>query len=132
MYYPILGLINLFIHVLRSPHVSTVTSDIALLDVVAGHLARLEFASGGKITFSFAREVSRISREAIRNAEMQRKVQKTQANPPLSSDIPTPSPFLIQDPLGTVVSQNQDIIANEMLEWDDNNVGFDRLLVSLR
>lgn len=77
-YFPVLGLINLFVHVLKNPLLPTAQSDIALMDMIAGHFARLEFASSGQLVFSFAREVSTLARQAIKNAQ-QKKVDGERA-----------------------------------------------------
>ncbi|TVY30806.1 putative transcriptional regulatory protein [Lachnellula hyalina] len=68
-YYPVLGLINLFVHVVKHPTAPSAPSDITLMEVVAGHFARLEFASSGELTFSFARELSRLARLAVKKAQ---------------------------------------------------------------
>lgn len=68
-YYPILGLINLFVHVLKHPTSPTALSDISLLEVGAGHFARLEFASSGELSFSFGREISSLARLAVKRAQ---------------------------------------------------------------
>ncbi|TVY34894.1 putative transcriptional regulatory protein [Lachnellula occidentalis] len=68
-YYPVLGLINLFVHVLKHPTAPSAPSDITLMEVVAGHFARLEFASSGELSFSFARELSSLARLAVKKAQ---------------------------------------------------------------
>lgn len=62
------GLINLFIHVLRFPVASTTRSDIALLDVIAGHFAHMEFVTGSELNFPFARNVAALARQTIDKA----------------------------------------------------------------
>lgn len=71
MYFPVFGLIHLFVTILND-QVETPPSDAALLDVVCGHLARLEFVSAGTMTFTFARELSRISREVVSERQAMR------------------------------------------------------------
>lgn len=75
-YFPVLGLINLFVHVLKNPFLPTVQSDIALMDMVAGHFARLEFASSGQLAFSFGREISTLARLAVKNAQQKKTSPK--------------------------------------------------------
>lgn len=113
LYYPILGLINLFVHILRNPSASTVMSDIALLDVVTGHLARLEFSSGGAVSFSFAREVSNISRAAVRNTGVRRETPKTPSISPETSDH-----------MSVHVSDDHNKMSPENLFWDDFDVSY--------
>ena len=67
-YYPMAGLINLFIHVVRFPVLSTARSDIALLDVIAGHFAHMEFVTDSELNFPFARNVAAIARQTVDKA----------------------------------------------------------------
>ena len=62
------GLINLFIHILRFPVLSTARSDIALLDVIAGHFAHMEFVTGSELNFPFARNVAALARQTLDKA----------------------------------------------------------------
>ena len=39
------------------------------MDVVAGHFARLEFASSGELSFSFGRELSKLARMAVSKSQ---------------------------------------------------------------
>jgi hypothetical protein len=55
--------------VLKYPTAPTAPSDIALLDVVSGHLARIEFASSGQLSFSVARDLSGLARVATKRAK---------------------------------------------------------------
>jgi hypothetical protein len=77
-YYPILGLINLFVHVLKHPLLPSVASDTALMDVIGGHFARLEFASSGELAFPFARELSNLARLAVKKSQQERLSEKRQ------------------------------------------------------
>ncbi|CZR53549.1 uncharacterized protein PAC_03428 [Phialocephala subalpina] len=65
-YYPMVGLINLFIHVLRYPTLSSVQMDLALIDIATGHFARVGYTSSHSISFPFARELARLAHEAVR------------------------------------------------------------------
>lgn len=67
-YYPMTGLINLFIHILRFPVLSTAQSDIALLDIIAGHFAHMEFVTGSELKFPFARNVAALARQTVDKA----------------------------------------------------------------
>jgi hypothetical protein len=68
-YYPMVGLINLFIYVLRFPTIPSVQLDVALLDVAAGHFAHLEFITSSELTFSFTREVAALARHTVKKAK---------------------------------------------------------------
>jgi hypothetical protein len=88
-------------------------SDIALLDVVTGHLARLEYSSGGTVSFSFAREVSNISRVAVRNISVRRETPKTPSIVGRTSDH-----------MSVHVDDDQTRTPNENLFWDDLDVSY--------
>ena len=50
------------------------------MEVVAGHFARLEFASSGELTFSFPRELSNLARLVVKRFE-RRLVSHAQREP---------------------------------------------------
>ena len=60
-----IGATNLFIYILRYPRLPTVRSDIALLDIFAGHCGRLELITDLEMSFSFPRELAMLARHAI-------------------------------------------------------------------
>lgn len=60
------GLINLFIYVLKYPSIASVLSDVAALDVVVGHFGHLEMLSASEISYPFAREIARIAYEIVK------------------------------------------------------------------
>jgi hypothetical protein len=67
LYYPIMSLVNLFLGVLEKlteQDDETVTSDLILMDVLAGHFSRLEYATDSMTSITFAREVASLAREA--------------------------------------------------------------------
>lgn len=64
-YFPILGTINLFVATLRNPIQSSALSDIALVEIIAGLFARLEYISDGQIVITFAREIAVMARSFI-------------------------------------------------------------------
>lgn len=60
------SLTNLFIHVLQNPDLPTVSSDLALLDIGAGHFARLEFGTDSEVPIVFAKEIATMARAAVK------------------------------------------------------------------
>ncbi len=60
------ALINLFIHILQNPDLPTVQSDLALMDIGAGHFARLEFATDSEVPITFAKEIAALARAAVK------------------------------------------------------------------
>ena len=69
-YYPIIGLINLFIYILQFPNAPSTHSDISLLDVAAGYFGHMDFVTAGELSFPFARDVAALARRAVQKAEM--------------------------------------------------------------
>ena len=63
-----IGLINLFIHILKFPTLSSARSDVALLDVIAGHFGHMDFVTSGELSFPFARHVATLARQIVQNA----------------------------------------------------------------
>ncbi|KAJ5934040.1 hypothetical protein N7466_003587 [Penicillium verhagenii] len=69
-YYPMLAVINLFIYILKAPSLDTVPSDLALLDLAAGHFARVHFLTSAQVSFTFAREVVGLANKAVRRTAL--------------------------------------------------------------
>lgn len=59
---------NLFIHVIANPEVSSARSDLALLDVAAGYFGQMEFITGSMLSFPFARDIAALARMVVDNA----------------------------------------------------------------
>jgi hypothetical protein len=68
-YYPFTALTYLFMHVVGEPLASSARHDIALIDMVIGLFARLEFVSSRMMTVPKVGEFSRIARDVITQAE---------------------------------------------------------------
>ena len=68
-YYPMVGLINLFISLLKNPTLPSAQSDVALLDMVAGHFAHMEFVTSSELAFPFTREVAALARSTVKKAK---------------------------------------------------------------
>lgn len=62
------GLINLFVSILRSPVSETAQSDVALMDIAAGHFAHMEFITSSHLAFPFTREVADLARQTVKRA----------------------------------------------------------------
>jgi hypothetical protein len=60
-----IGLINLFIHILKYPTGPSVRSDVALLDVAAGYFGHMEFITAAELSFPFARDVAALARKVF-------------------------------------------------------------------
>jgi hypothetical protein len=65
---PMYALINLFIYILQTPQQPRIQSDLALMDVGAGHFARMQFATDSEISFSFTKEMAALAHEAVEKA----------------------------------------------------------------
>lgn len=64
------GLINLFLYVLKFPWSSSSSSDVAALDVAVGHFGHLEVITATELTYPFAREVARIADRTVRGQKV--------------------------------------------------------------
>ncbi|KAJ5632774.1 fungal-specific transcription factor domain-containing protein [Penicillium lividum] len=67
-YSPMLAVINLFIYILKYPSLDTVEADLTLLDLTAGHFARVHFLTSSHVSFTFAREIVGLANKAVRRA----------------------------------------------------------------
>jgi len=81
------AIINLFIFILQNPDHSRVRSDLALMDIGAGHFARLEFATDSEISIPFVKEMAALARDAIRYARSPSSQQLTKAAVDMQSDL---------------------------------------------
>jgi hypothetical protein len=63
------GHINLFVSILIKPTSATAQSDVALLDIAAGHFGHLEFMTSNELSFPFTREVAAMARATVRMAK---------------------------------------------------------------
>lgn len=64
-FYPLVGLINLFIYVIQNPRLPTAQSDIALMDVIVGHFGFLGYITGAEVTSAFPRKVVSVARQVV-------------------------------------------------------------------
>lgn len=67
-FYPLVGLINLFIYVIQNPRSPTAQSDIALMDVIVGHFGFLGYITGAEVTSAFPRKVVSVARGVVDRA----------------------------------------------------------------
>jgi len=65
---PIYALINLFIHILQSPQLPSVQSDLLVMDVGAGHFARMELATDFQISTPFVKDMAQMARNVVEDA----------------------------------------------------------------
>ena len=63
------ALINLFICVLKNTRSPSVLSDLSLLDMAAGHFARMELVTSQEVSFPFGREVASLARQVAASAQ---------------------------------------------------------------
>lgn len=85
--------VNLFIHILKFSNLPKTQSDVTLLNICAGHFARLEFATDSQISSAFVTDVASLARKAVNTGQL--KV----ANQTATMDLP-PSGHTIGSPKG--------------------------------
>lgn len=79
--------INLFVYVIENPQMPSVQSDLALLDVAAGYFGQMEFVTGSKISFPFARDIAALARTVVDETQ--------EAQPDPAAEIPHDVPMSI-------------------------------------
>jgi hypothetical protein len=62
------ALTTVFIHVVSNPLSDSASNDIALMEVVIGHLGRLEFITSGGSAFNKFGELVRLARGVVQSA----------------------------------------------------------------
>jgi hypothetical protein len=67
-FFPLLGMINMFISILRSPLGDSALGDVALLEMAAGHFAYLDYTTEAVFSLSFIKNLSQWARQAIGKA----------------------------------------------------------------
>lgn len=70
---------NLFIFVIQDPHLASVPADIALMEMIVGHLSYLEYETGNELRFPFAREIVRLSYSLAETAQ-KRDIEQAKLN----------------------------------------------------
>ncbi len=81
------GLVNLFIGIIKSPTSASAQSDLALMEMVAGHFAHMEYVTSSELSFPFTREVSALARQTVKDA-MERGSPTTLVTPVTPCDLP--------------------------------------------
>lgn len=76
LYYPLVGFVNVFIHVLKYPTLPSTRSDIALMDMVVGHFGHLGFLSASEAASSFTRQLVMIAYTTANKAQQQAMSQE--------------------------------------------------------
>jgi hypothetical protein len=62
------GLINLFVSILIKSNSPAAQSDVALLDIAAGHFGHMEFMTSNELAFPFTREIAAMARATVKAA----------------------------------------------------------------
>ncbi|KAF4331794.1 Type I inositol 1 4 5-trisphosphate 5-phosphatase 2 [Fusarium beomiforme] len=123
LYYPIMSLVNLFLGVLEKlteQDDETVTSDLILMDVLAGHFSRLEYATDSMTSITFAREVASLAREA--RAQERIQTRPSLDDPVVSLEGDGTTDFLV--PANADELNNGDATEAVMAEWPFAFPGF--------
>ena len=63
------GLVNLFLYILKYPSLPSAAADVALLDMVVGHFGHLEDVTNSELAYPFAREISAIAHKVVSNSQ---------------------------------------------------------------
>jgi hypothetical protein len=88
---PMYALFNLFIYILQSPNHPNVRSDVAIMDICAGHFARLEFATDSEISIPLVRELAALARDVVRKGGPDSLRNSTKTSVSSTKDLRLPS-----------------------------------------
>ena len=64
------GVINLFLYILKYPTLPSAVSDVAVLDIAVGHFGHLEVVTVAEISYPFPREVAALTYKTVKNAKV--------------------------------------------------------------
>ncbi|OAL46312.1 hypothetical protein IQ07DRAFT_546322 [Pyrenochaeta sp. DS3sAY3a] len=64
-YFPMIGMTNLFVHVLKNPLAESSARDIGLLDLAAGYFGYLDYATDSTVAFPFVRDLGNLARLVV-------------------------------------------------------------------
>ncbi|OAL23302.1 hypothetical protein AYO22_06352 [Fonsecaea multimorphosa] len=81
-YFPMVGLINLFIYILKYPNIVSAAVDVSILDIAVGHFGHLEVVTALELSYPFAREVSRIAYNTVRYSRESKSGPARPGTPP--------------------------------------------------
>lgn len=95
-YYPMAAVASLFVFLLQTPASLTAQSDIALLDVAAGHFSHMEYLTGMELGAPFARKAAQLAREAMNKAKRQVVARMSSVPPRQDSEVDASTVLLHQ------------------------------------
>lgn len=70
-YYPLIGMMNMFISILKSPAAESITKNIGLIDMAAGYFAYLDHATNDILSFALVQNLAQWARQAVSQANLQ-------------------------------------------------------------
>ncbi|KAH7385829.1 fungal-specific transcription factor domain-containing protein [Pyrenochaeta sp. MPI-SDFR-AT-0127] len=68
-YYPLLGMINTFVSILKTPTADSTSKDIGLIDMAAGYFAYVNHSTDSVLSFSFVHHIGQWARQAVSKAQ---------------------------------------------------------------
>lgn len=66
-----LGIINLFIFILKYPSATSVKSDLALLDIGAGYFGHIDFMTASELSFSLPKDIAMLAAKTVKKMKEQ-------------------------------------------------------------
>lgn len=114
------GLINLFVSILIKPTSAAAQSDVALLDIAAGHFGNMEFMTSNELAFPFTREVAAMARATVKAAK-ERPISENTAPERIIADFMRPNSESWNDVSSTSLPFYQihilTMISNSSMHW---------------
>lgn len=95
-YWPMSALANLFVSVLNSPTSPSAQSDVALLDIAAGHFSHMEYLTSLELGAPISRKVAQLAREAVNKSKRQTVSRTTSAPTLANAELDSSTAFMPQ------------------------------------
>jgi hypothetical protein len=70
-YYPLLGMINMFVSILKSPAGAATEKNIGVIDMAAGYFAYLDYSTDAIFSFDLVKNLAQWARQAVSQARDQ-------------------------------------------------------------
>ncbi|KIV94020.1 hypothetical protein PV10_05183 [Exophiala mesophila] len=83
--YPLVGMINLFVYILKHPTQRSVSSDLGLLQMAAGYFGYMDYATASNKSFPFTKDLVTLAQNVVQRAQGPRTTASTEV-PTTSGD----------------------------------------------
>lgn len=89
-YYPLLGMINIFISILKTSMAESTSRDMDLIDMAAGYFAYLDYSTDSIFSFSLVKNLAQWARQAVSKAAARIDHEQELVYPTASAEVRLP------------------------------------------